>query len=83
MPLPLEQRLSKAGMFVTEMEPGNQHVIIHRSRTLELHRTPVRINTAGKVYVDRPTWAGVHMQRYEDIDALIQALEEINLTRVA
>jgi hypothetical protein len=33
--------------------------------------------------VDRPTWAGVHMQRYEDIDALIQALEEINLTRVA
>ncbi|WP_447652019.1 dermonecrotic toxin domain-containing protein [Pseudomonas abietaniphila] len=83
MPLPLEQRLSKAGMFVTEMEPGNQHVIIHRSRTLELHRTPVRINAAGKVYVDRPTWAGVHMQRYEDIDALIQALEEINLTRVA
>jgi hypothetical protein len=83
MPLPLEQRLSRPGMFVAEQEPGNVHVIVHRSRTLELHRTPVQINTAGNVYVDRATWVGVHLQPYEDIDALIQALEEINLTRVA
>ncbi|MFY1666367.1 dermonecrotic toxin domain-containing protein [Pseudomonas sp. Pseu.R1] len=81
-PLPLEQRLSRPGMFVTEQR-GNVHTIIHRSRDQALHHTPVQINSAGKVYVDRPTWSAVHLQSYDDIDALLQALEDINLTRVA
>ena len=81
-PLPLQQRLARAGMFVTEQEPGNLHYIIHRSRDNAIHRTPIQLNAAGKVYVDRPTWAAVHLHPFDDIDALVQALEEINLTRV-
>jgi hypothetical protein len=81
-PLPLDVRLTRPGMFVTEQEPGNLHFIIHRARDNAIHRTPVQLNDAGKVYVDRPTWTTVHMQPYDDVDALVSALEEINLTRV-
>jgi hypothetical protein len=81
-PLPLEQRLARPGMFLTEQELDNVHMIIHRDRAREIHRTPVQVNEAGKVFVDRPTWPAVHLQPYDDIDALILALEEINLTRV-
>ncbi len=81
-PLPMEVRLSRPGMFLTEQEPGNLHFIIHRSRDNAIHRTPIQLNAAGKVYVDRPSWTTVHLQPYEDIDALVLALEEINLTRV-
>lgn len=79
--LPLEQRLSRPGLFVTEQEEG-VHVIVHRSRDSAIHRTPVQANEAGKVFVDRPTWSAVHLQPYDDIDALVSALEDINLTRV-
>lgn len=81
-PLPLEQRLARPGMFLTEQELDNVHVIVHRNRAREILRTPVQINDAGKVFVDRPTWPAVHLQPYDDIDALILALEDINLTRV-
>lgn len=81
-PLSLEQRLSRPGMFVTEQEHDGLQMIIHRSRDREIHRTSVQINTEGKVFVDRPGWPAVHLQPYDDIDALVLALEEINLTRV-
>lgn len=81
-PLPMEQRLARPGMFVAEREPDNLYVIVHRARTQEIHRTPVQINEEGKVFVDRPTWTTLHLQPYDDIDALILALEDINLTRV-
>ena len=72
---------ARPGLFVTEQEEG-VHVIVHRSRDSAIHRTPVQANEAGKVYVDRPTWSAVHLQPYDDIDALVSALEDINLTRV-
>ena len=81
-PLPIEQRLARPGMFVTEQDTDRLYVIVHKSRTQEIHRTPVQVSDDGKVFVDRPTWAGVHLQQYDDIDALILALEDINLTRV-
>jgi hypothetical protein len=81
-PLPLDQRLARPGMFLTEYSAG-EHVIVHRSRDGAIHRTPVQVNAAGKVYLERPSWRDVHCQPYDDVDALISALEEINLTRVA
>lgn len=81
-PLSLEQRLARPGMFVTELELDDVYVIVHRTRTGEILRTPVQVDDAGKVFVDRPTWPAVHLQPYDDLDALILALEDINLTRV-
>ena len=82
-PIPVKQRLSRPGMFLIEQEPSNAHVVVHRSRDRAIHRTPVEVNADGKVFVNRPTWTAVHLQPYDDLDALIHALEEINLTRVA
>lgn len=82
-PLTLEQRLPQRGMFLIEQAEDGQHVIVHRSRDEAIHRTPVMINAEGKVYVERPTWTSVHLEPYEDMDALILALEELNLTRMA
>lgn len=82
-PLPLETRLSRPGMFLTEQEPDNLHFIIHRSRDNAIHRTQVQLSADGKVYVDRSSWSTIHLKLFDDIDALVEALEEINLTRVA
>jgi hypothetical protein len=81
-PLPMAKRLARPGMFVAEQDADSLYVIVHKSRTHEIHRTPVQVNDEGKVFVDRPTWASVHLQPYDDIDALILGLEGINLTRV-
>jgi hypothetical protein len=43
----------------------------------------VLTNPDGKLYVERPSWKGVHLTPYNDIDSLIDALERINLTFVA
>lgn len=81
--IPIEERLTRPGMFLIEESPGSLPVIVHRSRDSAIHRTPVKVDTHGKVYLERPTWAAVSLQPYEDMDALIAGLEEINLTRVA
>jgi hypothetical protein len=81
-PLTIEDRLSRPGMFLTEQQEGGGYVIIHRSRDNEIHRTPIQLNAVGNVFVERPTWATLHLRPFEDMDALVLALEEINLTRV-
>jgi hypothetical protein len=81
-PLPLEERLARPGMFLIEESEDDAPVVVHRSRNLQIHRTPVRTDVQGKLYVDRPSWAPVHLTSYEDMDALIMALRRINLTRV-
>lgn len=81
-PLTLEDRLSRPGMFLTEQNESGEYVIVHRSRDNEIHHTPVRLNAVGNVFVERPSWTAIHQRPYEDMDALVLALEEINLTRV-
>jgi hypothetical protein len=81
-PLTIEDRLSRPGMFLTEQKEGGEYVIVHRSRDNEIHHTPVRLNAVGNVFVERPSWTAIHRRPYEDMDALVLALEEINLTRV-
>lgn len=80
--LPVEERLIRPGMFLVEESENSLPVIVHRSRDNAIHRTPVRVNARGQVYVERATWTSVNLQPYEDMDALIVGLEEINLTRV-
>lgn len=81
--LPVEERLTRPGMFLVEESENSLPVIVHRSRDNAIHRTPVKVNAQGQVYVERATWTSVNLQPYEDMDALIVGLEEINLTRVA
>jgi len=83
MPLSIEQRLPRAGMFAIETHAGGQMTIIHRSRDSSILHTPVEVNAEGKIYIERPTWRPVHAQPFDDMDALIRALEEMNLTRMA
>jgi hypothetical protein len=81
--LPVEERLTRPGMFLIEERRDGLPVIVHRSRDNTIHRTPVRVDTQGQVYVERATWPAVNRQPFDDMDALIVGLEEINLTRVA
>ncbi|RRV09436.1 membrane-targeted effector domain-containing toxin [Pseudomonas sp. v388] len=81
-PIPLDEKLARPGMFLIEQGEGDVHVVVHRSRAFQINRTPVLVNEQGKLYVDRPSWAPVHLTPYDDMDALISALKSINLTRV-
>lgn len=81
--LPVSERLTRPGMFLIEESDDGLPVIIHRSRDNEIHRTPVKVNAQGEVYVERATWPAVSLKPFQDMDALIVGLEEINLTRVA
>lgn len=81
--LPVDERLTRPGMFFIEESESRLPVIVHRSRDNVIHRTPVEVNAEGQVYITRPTWPAVNLQPYKDMDALIEGLEEINLTRVA
>lgn len=81
-PLAVEDRLSRPGMFLIESNADVQ-TVVHRSRDALIHRTPVQVNTQGKLYISRPAWSAVHLTPFDDMDALVSALEELNLTRVA
>ncbi|WP_426119846.1 membrane-targeted effector domain-containing toxin [Pseudomonas sp. DSP3-2-2] len=82
-PLSIEQRLPRPGMFAIETGQDGQIAIIHRSRDSTILHTPVLVNAEGKIYVERPTWRTVHALPFDDTDALVGALEEMNLTRMA
>jgi hypothetical protein len=81
-PLPLEERLARPGLFLIEQSEDGGQIVVHRSRDMQIHRTPVMVDDQGKLYVDRPSWAPAHMARFDDMDALIAALRKIYLTRV-
>ena len=81
---PIERAKAKLplpGMFIVDRQ-GDVPLIVHRSRDLSINTTPVRTDDAGKLFLDRPTWTAVHMQPYDDIDALVQALQGMNLTLI-
>jgi hypothetical protein len=74
-----EEILHKSGMFRIRQGDGDQRMIVHRSRDLQIHRTPVLAHPDGKVYVFRPRWGDIHLKPYQDIDALIDGLKKIGL----
>ncbi|MCF5222421.1 membrane-targeted effector domain-containing toxin [Pseudomonas syringae] len=81
-PVTLEQRLARPGLFLVEESEGNLLTIVHRARDTWIHRTPVLVNAEGKLYLERVRWPRIHLKPFDDMDALVAALEEMNLTRV-
>lgn len=78
-----ESSLPRPGMFMVEETESGVNYIIHRSRDTRIHLTPVLTEADGKLYVYRPSWPLVHLHRFNDMDALLKALEESNLTLVS
>ncbi len=81
--LPVEERLVRPGMFLIEQSRDGLQIIAHRSRDTLIHRTLVQINAEGKIYIDRPNWSNVHLKPYNNMFALVTALEGLNMTYVA
>ncbi|MBX8597314.1 membrane-targeted effector domain-containing toxin [Pseudomonas cichorii] len=82
-PLPIEERLFRPGMFMIEQSEGGLQNIVHRSRDTFIYRTRVQTNAEGKIYIDRPAWTNVHMKPYNNMFALVAALEEFHMTYVS
>ena len=76
---PVGGRLHSPGMFMLDESAPLRPTIVHRSRDRTLKHTPVRFNTAGKAYVERESWPQVHRQPFDNVQALIDALVEMNL----
>ncbi|RZI76004.1 MAG: membrane-targeted effector domain-containing toxin [Pseudomonas sp.] len=80
---PVGGRLHSPGMFLLDESVALRPTIVHRSRDRTLKHTPVRFNTAGKAYVERESWPQVNRQPFDDVQALIDALVEMNLNHVS
>lgn len=80
--LSIEQKLANPGQFLIEQGQDGKQVIVHRSRDHHIYRTPIMLDAQGKRYVSRATWSSVDGQRYDDMDALIQALKELKLVQI-
>lgn len=80
--LSLQDRLARPGEFVIEEQADHSRVIVHRSRDNEIYRTPIRLDAEGKPFVNRPNWAAIHLQSYENLDALVLAMARHGLSRV-
>ncbi|QHE99518.1 dermonecrotic toxin domain-containing protein [Pseudomonas cannabina] len=81
-PLTLERRLARPGTFLVEQGKDNQQTIVHRARDTWIHRTPVLVNAEGKLYLERVRWPRIHLIPFDDMDALVKALEQMHLTRI-
>ncbi|RMV17421.1 membrane-targeted effector domain-containing toxin [Pseudomonas savastanoi] len=81
--LSIDQRLFKPGMFLVQQGEGDLQTIVHRARDTWIHRTPVQRNAEGKLYLERVRWPRIHLKPFDDMDALVTALEAMNLTRIA
>ncbi|PBP99295.1 membrane-targeted effector domain-containing toxin [Pseudomonas congelans] len=77
----IEKRLSRPGMFLLQEGEGDLQTIVHRARDTWIHHTPVLRNAEGKLYIERLRWPSIHLKPFDDIDALVAALEAMNLKR--
>lgn len=77
--VPVGERLHSPGMFLLDDTNPLQPKILHRSRDRTLKPSPVRFTGEGKVYVERESWPQVHRQPFNTMQALIDALVEMNL----
>ncbi len=81
--VPASARLHSPGMFLLDESEPLRPTIVHRSRDRTLKHTPIRFNTAGKAYVERESWPQIHRQPFDNVQALIDALVEMNLNQVS
>lgn len=80
---PASAGLHSPGMFLLDESDPLRPTIVHRSRDRTLKHTPIRFNTAGKAYVERESWQRVHRQPFDNVQALVDALVEMNLNQVS
>lgn len=80
--LPAEAELTEPGMFLIDESIPDRPVIVHRSSDNGIERVLIGRNEQGQLYVEHPAWASIHQQPYDDLWDLVQALEDLNLTRV-
>jgi hypothetical protein len=80
--LSVEDRLQRPGLFLIDTSEDGTSIIVHRSRDNSVHRTPILTHADGTLYIERESWAPIHLQPYEDLQALIDALKNMNLKRV-
>ncbi len=76
----LDDRLPQPGMFTLEQSAGQQ-VLVHRSGTGELVRTPIETGISG-VRIIRPKWATISNRWYPRLSELLAALRVIGLRQM-
>jgi hypothetical protein len=76
----LESRLPRAGMFTLEKK-SSQHVLVHRSKTSELVRTPIEHSFRG-VKIERRNWPTISGRWYRNEQQLIDALKVFGMRQV-
>ncbi|MEA9976225.1 MULTISPECIES: membrane-targeted effector domain-containing toxin [unclassified Pseudomonas] len=81
--LPAEAELTEPGMFLIDESVSDRPVIVYRSEEGGVERMLIDRNEHGQLYVEHPAWESVHQHAYADLWDLIQALEGLNLIRVA
>ena len=80
---PIEQRLTRPGMFLIEPGTDGRPSVVHRSRDLAIYRTPIQTDAQGRVYLERSRWETISGRTFADLDALITGLKRagLNLAR--
>ena len=78
----LEIKLPTAGMYTLEKISPRGPLLVHRSRSGELLQTPFSFDDDGKFYIDRPSWQGIHLKRYEDVNTMINDLKTFLVKQV-
>lgn len=76
----VQPRLTHPGSFYIEKVAG-QRVIVHLSRDGNIYRTPIT-KSLGFYSLVRPSWDKVHGRKFWTLQALLDAMNEQNLTHV-
>jgi hypothetical protein len=79
---PIEQRLSRPGMFLIEQGADGQHQVVHRSRDMAIYRTHVQTDAQGRVSLPRSRWATINGRTFADLDDLITSLRQAGLSHI-
>jgi hypothetical protein len=82
LPVPVGDKLWSPGMFLIDESEPTQPIIRHRSRDKTLQATPILRNTEGRLYIDQQRWESVHLQPFDALEELKQALIALNLKYV-
>ncbi|VVP72511.1 hypothetical protein PS918_01434 [Pseudomonas fluorescens] len=73
----IEKLLSRPGRYTLKKEPGGTF-LVHRGRDNALAYTLIHAES-GRVYIERPSWPSLHEKRFDSVEALLKALDNLNL----
>lgn len=75
----LAEKLPKSGMYTFDNSPQSGPLLVHRSHSEELIKTPFFFDADGRFYIDRPNWPHLHLKRYENLHHLLDDLKKMGL----